>query len=59
VLSPSQGWDAGQIYRSTMLYDSSSDKIRLWYSARDASTHTWHTGYNETSYAGFVKALTE
>jgi len=59
VLSPSQAWDAGQIYRSTLIYDSSTDTIHLWYSARDASTHTWHTGYTESTYANLIAALTQ
>lgn len=50
VLSPSNyGWDNGQIYRPTLLYDSSSHLIRVWYSARNTESE-WHTGYTETRY---------
>jgi hypothetical protein len=50
VLSPSvYGWDCRRLYRSTMLYDSNSELLRVWYSAED-SCSVWHTGYTETNY---------
>jgi hypothetical protein len=57
ALTSTQGWDAGQIYRSTMLYDPATDMVRLWYSARDANNHTWHTGYSEATFTGLMKNL--
>jgi hypothetical protein len=56
ILSPGSGWDSGQIYRSTLLYDSSSDRIRIWYSAR--SGNEWHTGYTQGNYTDLISWLT-
>jgi hypothetical protein len=44
------GWDSGQIYRSSFLYDSASDQVRVWYSARTKTTD-WYTGYAVDSYS--------
>jgi hypothetical protein len=50
VLVPSgAGWDNGQIYKSTMLYDSDRQTFRIWYSASDTFLK-WGTGYIETNY---------
>lgn len=56
VLSVGDGWDAGQIYRSTLLYDPVGDLIRVWYSARSAgpgslTLYRWYTGYTQQNYA--------
>jgi hypothetical protein len=56
VLNPGKVWDAGQIYRSTLLYDPLDDLIKVWYSARSAgeaspTVYQWHTGYTRQSYA--------
>jgi hypothetical protein len=56
LLHGSQGWDGAQIYRSTTSYESTTDMLRLWYSARD-SNHDWHTGYTEMHYAELLRAL--
>jgi hypothetical protein len=50
VLSPSvSGWDNDMLYRSTLLYDSNSQLLRIWYSADDAGGE-WHIGYTQTEY---------
>jgi hypothetical protein len=67
ALSPGKGWDAGQIYRSTLLYDPANDLIRVWYSARDAGMATspgvyryaWHTGYTQEHYANLHAWLSQ
>jgi hypothetical protein len=59
VLTPlGTGWDSGQIYRSTFLYDAVSDKFQVWYSAR-SSTREWQTGYTEDSYADLSAFLAQ
>jgi hypothetical protein len=56
VLSPTaSGWDNGEIYRSTLIYDSSSDGLRIWYSARQGTV--WHTGYTEGNYSQLLAWL--
>jgi hypothetical protein len=50
VLSPSiYGWDNDRLYRSTLLYDSSSQLFRVWYSGAN-TLDEWHIGYTETEY---------
>jgi hypothetical protein len=50
VLSPSvDGWDNNMLYRPTLLYDSNSQLLRVWYSAK-SNLGEWHTGYTETEY---------
>lgn len=49
ILGTGQQWDHDQIYRSTFLYDSGSDLLRVWYSAQQG--HVWHTGYTEGAYS--------
>jgi ABC-type multidrug transport system ATPase subunit len=51
----SSAWDGGQIYRSTLLYDETSDLLRVWYSANDGSE--WRQGYTERDYSDFLQAL--
>ena len=51
----SSAWDGGQIYRSTLLYDETSDLLRVWYSANDGSK--WRQGYTERDYSDFLQAL--
>lgn len=50
LLTAGTGWDAGQIYRSSMIYEASTDALRVWYSARNTQ-HVWHTGYSEAPYS--------
>jgi hypothetical protein len=49
------GWDSGQIYRSTLLYDEATDMLRVWYSANNGSA--WHLGYTERKYTEFLAIL--
>jgi hypothetical protein len=50
VLVPSGGgWDNGQLYRPTILYDSERQMLRIWYSASDCFCK-WGTGYTEIEY---------
>jgi hypothetical protein len=56
VLSPGPDWDAGQIYRSTFLYDPSSDSLDIWYSARDKA-HAWHTGWVQAEYSRLIQSI--
>jgi hypothetical protein len=50
-------WDSGEIYRSGMAYDPSSDVLRVWYSARHDKT--WHVGFTQSSYTQFLEKLQE
>lgn len=45
ILGPGKLWDDGQIYRATLVYEASDDRLRVWYSARKQSTQDWHIGY--------------
>jgi len=58
LLSPGTGWDAGQIYRSTVIYEASTGAFRLWYSARDTG-HVWHTGYSEAPSSQMQRSLSQ
>ena len=50
VLSPSiYGWDNDRIYRSTLLYDSNSQLLQVWYPGANTGTE-WHIGYTEVKY---------
>ena len=50
-------WDSGEIYRSGMAYDPSSDVLRVWYSARHDKT--WHVGFTQSNYTQFLEKLKE
>ena len=52
----SGAWDNRSIYKSTFLYDASSNKLRVWYSA-SSTTSIWNTGYTEEDYNLFLKRL--
>ena len=56
VLKPSAGWDNAQIYRSHLLFDPNSNRLRVWYSARDRSG-AWHIGLTEGDYDQFLESL--
>ncbi len=46
ILGPGTSWDDGEIYRSSMLFDSNTNRLQVWYSA--ASTdEVWHVGLTE------------
>lgn len=60
------GWDHGEIYRSTLLYDQTADLLRVWYSGMDGGSGAappyyfhWHTGYTEVRYAGLKAWLSQ
>jgi hypothetical protein len=50
------GWDNGQIYRSTFLFDSRQDMLEVWYGARSSSGE-WHMGFTAGVYADFLRWL--
>lgn len=48
ILSPSpEGWDSQCIYKPSFLIqrDEQGETVHLWYSAQDARTRCWRTGY--------------
>jgi hypothetical protein len=49
-------WDNAEIYRSTLLYDLSSDSMRVWYSASN-NLGQWHVGLAEVDYDQFLEWL--
>ena len=44
------GWNDG-LYRATFLYDSVSDLLKIWYSARN--DQIWYTSYVQKNYTDF------
>jgi hypothetical protein len=48
ILDVSSSWDSGEIYRSSLVYDSSNSLLRVWYSAVGASG--WHVGHTEKAF---------
>lgn len=58
ALEPGKGWDNSHIYRSTMLYDASADRLNLWYSGRNGTTGIWHMGFTGANYTQFLNWLT-
>jgi hypothetical protein len=57
MMSSANGWDTN-LYRSTFLYDNSTDQIKVWYSAY-TSSQIWHIGYVSKNYTDFLDALTK
>ena len=55
IIKRDAAWDSAEIYRSTFLYNDSTDMLGVWYSASDGST--WHTGYTERQYSYFADGL--
>ena len=55
ALDKGSGWDENQIYRSSLLYDSTNDLLKVWYSANGASN--WRIGYTERNYTDFLNTL--
>jgi hypothetical protein len=49
-------WTAAAVYRSTFLYDASTDRMDLWISARGADG-VWRMGYARARYASLLTAL--
>jgi hypothetical protein len=59
-------WDEDQIYRSTLWYDPSSDRLSIWYSARGgeppsipAQIGQWHVGLTQGDYRELVAWLSQ
>src|SRR5659263_128279 len=48
ILTRGASWDSSQIYRSTFLFNDTSNTMRIWYSARGGVA--WHIGYVEKQY---------
>lgn len=57
ILTTGPGWDNGDIYRSTGVYDAGQNLIKVWYSARSGGT--WHVGFTEGNYTDFMKQLSQ
>jgi len=57
ALAPGTGWDNSHIYRSTMLYDSATDRLTIWYSGRNGTTGIWHLGFTTGNYTQFADWL--
>lgn len=55
LIAPGGGWDSGQIYRSTFIYDATSDSLDIWYSAQKG--HVWHTGYYQVGVNDLDRSL--
>jgi hypothetical protein len=54
LLSPSEsGWDNDFVYRGSVLYDATTNTMRVWYSARDHGG-AWHTGYTQGNLDSFL-----
>lgn len=52
------GWDDGEIYRSTFLYDPSMDTLKVWYSARSAVwPWKWHMGSTAANFTQLLSRL--
>jgi len=49
-------WTAAAVYRSTFLYDASTDQLSLWISAR-GTDGAWRMGYARARYASLLTAL--
>lgn len=60
ILNPgtSGSWDDHTMYRPTFLYDSGTDIIRVWYSAKKA-TGQWGTGYTQKNYTDLVNYMND
>ena len=56
ALKKGSGWDEYQIYRSTFLYDSTNDLLRVWYAGK--GTSGYRVGYSERNYTTFLDILT-
>jgi hypothetical protein len=51
-----RAWTAAAIYRSSFLYDPSTDELRVWLSAR-GSDQKWRLGFAHFRYARLVAEL--
>ena len=58
VRHEARAWTAAAVYRSTFLYDASTDQMSLWLSAR-GTDGAWRLGYARARYASLLSALEE
>jgi hypothetical protein len=56
VLGPSTTWDDLEIYRSSLLFDSSMNHLKVWYSAASKG-EVWHVGLSEGDFEEFLEWL--
>jgi hypothetical protein len=56
ILGPGSTWDDREIYRSSLLFDSSTDRLRVWYSAA-SKKGVWHVGLSEGDFEQFLEWL--
>ena len=54
ILSPGVGWDDREIYRSSLLFEQASNRLRIWYSAASGDGK-WHLGLTEADHDQFLK----
>lgn len=58
ALGISSDWDNKTIYRSSVLYDSTNNKIKVWYSSSNTGG-TWNVGYTDKNYDDFLVDIDE
>lgn len=51
-----RNWTAAAVYRSTFLYDSETDELRMWISAR-GQDGAWRIGYARARYESLLQRL--
>ena len=56
VLTPGSSWDNEEIYKSTVLFDGNTSRLRVWYSAV-SSVGAWHVGLTEGDFDRFLEWL--
>jgi len=56
ILGPGNDWDDGEIYRSSVLFDASSNLLQVWYSASSVA-YEWHVGLTQADYDQFLEWL--
>jgi hypothetical protein len=62
ALGIGSGWDNGEIYSSTFVYDPTQDLLSVWYSARGSvpgapGVSRWHLGFTSGNFTEFLKYL--
>jgi len=50
-------WDEARIYRSTFVYDPTTDAFKVWYSAANAVDGAWRIGYTQNTYENMMYDL--
>lgn len=56
VLGPSTTWDDREIYRSSLLFDSSKNRLKIWYSAA-SNREVWRVGLSEGDFDSLLEWL--